>query len=178
MTRWFTVAEFEQLCFDFAREMEWVYDEPIPAFHTRYPGKLESCLETPKQSYGGALLYPSLLDQATILFYLLIKNHPFVNGNKRVALIALLLFLDRNGLWLFAGDDELFDMTIYVAKSDAREMENVLEELRFFVNLRLRPARCFRLYYRKLERGDVPEVPRRPKRRGKKFKGFPRLPRY
>ena len=95
-----------------------------------------------------------------------------------MALIGLIVFLDRNGLWLFANDNELFEMTIYVAKSDARETEMVLNELRLFVNARLWPTRSFEKYFRDLNRNPdiAPKMPRRPKRRGEKFKGFPRVP--
>src|SRR6266478_6428203 len=111
MTVWFTLAEFEQLCFDLAIEVLGQY-EPIPPFSTRYPNVLESCIATPQQSFGDALLYPTLLDQAAILFYLLIKNHPFVNGNKRIALTATMVFLYRNKKWLDASVDELYGLTI------------------------------------------------------------------
>ena len=57
--------------------MSW--DEPIPPFKTRYPKVLESCLETPFQTYAGRDLYPKTSDKAAIFFYLLVKNHPFQN---------------------------------------------------------------------------------------------------
>jgi len=49
---------------------------------------------------------------AAILFYLLNKNHPFANGNKRIALTALLVFLFLNGKWVVAGQDELYRFAI------------------------------------------------------------------
>lgn len=98
-TIWLELEDFKLLCFGLAREFLGQF-EPIPEFVTRNPGNLESCLEVPKQTYNKELLYPTLIDQAAILFYLLIKNHPFQNGNKRVALTSLLVFLALNNKWL------------------------------------------------------------------------------
>ncbi|QQG42451.1 MAG: Fic family protein [Candidatus Giovannonibacteria bacterium] len=44
---------------------------------------LESCLATPFHSFGGKSAYKGLIGKASMLFYLLVKNHPFQNGNKR-----------------------------------------------------------------------------------------------
>ena len=91
MIRLLTIEDIEFLAHSLAIElMGW--DEPIPPFRTRYPDKLESCLNTISQTFGGKELYPSLAEKAAVLFYLLIKNHPFQNGNKRVAVTALLVF--------------------------------------------------------------------------------------
>ena len=45
---------------------------------------LESAINTPFQTYGGEELYPTLLDKASRLCFGLVKNHPFVDGNKRI----------------------------------------------------------------------------------------------
>lgn len=95
--------------------MEW--DEPIPDFVTRYQGKLESCLKTPFQSFAKKDLYPRMEDKAAILFYLMIKNHPFQNGNKRIAVTSLITFLVINQKWLTIPPDELYDLSIWVAES-------------------------------------------------------------
>jgi death-on-curing protein len=50
----------------------------------------------------GKRLYPTLVATAAILFYLMIKNHPFQNGNKRIAITTLLTFLYNNNKWLRA----------------------------------------------------------------------------
>lgn len=101
--------------------MEW--DEPIPDFSTRIPGRLESCLKTPLQTFGKKYLYPTLEDKAAILFYLLIKNHPFQNGNKRIAVTSTLTFLFLNGRWLGIPPDELYQLAVWVAQSPAKAKE-------------------------------------------------------
>ncbi len=65
----------------------------------------------------GQELYPDLVSKAAILFYLLVKNHAFVDGNKRTAALALIEFLERNGYTLNAANDELYQFTIDVASS-------------------------------------------------------------
>ena len=60
-------------------------------------GLLESALETPFQSYGGEELYPSIQAKAARLCYGLVKNHAMVDGNKRIGVHAMLVFLSVNG---------------------------------------------------------------------------------
>ncbi len=95
--------------------LEW--DEPIPPFETRFPHKLESCLLVPFQTFGRQHPYKSLLKKASILFYLLIKNHPFQNGNKRIAVTTLLVFLYKNKKWLKVDTKEFYNFAIWIASS-------------------------------------------------------------
>ncbi len=133
MTNWLIIDSFRDLCFELAAQATWIVQEPIPSFDTRYPNRLESCLVTPRQSFSGIPLYPTLIDQAAILFYLLIKNHPFMNGNKRIALTALLVFLFLNGKWLSAQQEDLYQFTVNVAASDARGKDAVIAEIKDFL---------------------------------------------
>jgi death-on-curing family protein len=96
--------------------LQW--NEPIPEFETRYPHALEQCIFAPFQTFKGQL-YKGLVAKASILFYLMIKNHPFQNGNKRVAVTALLLFLGKNGKWLSISPQELYNLAKWVAASPA-----------------------------------------------------------
>lgn len=117
MIRAITIQEVELLAMELAQAtMRW--DEPIPDFETRYPGVLESCLATAFQTYAKRELYPSLVDKAAMIFYQMIKNHPFLNGNKRIAVTTLLVFLRLNGKWLDATNDELYRFAVWVAESD------------------------------------------------------------
>jgi len=69
-------------------------------------GMLESALAQPRASFGGADLHPTLIQKAAALAFSLTLNHPFVDGNKRVAHAAMELFLLLNGLDLNATIDE------------------------------------------------------------------------
>ena len=97
-----TIADVEYLVFRLAKE-HLSFDEPIPDFSTRF----SNVFVTPFQRFSGKALYPTLVAKASILFYLMIKNHPFQNGNKRIAITILLTFLFCNGKWLKADTQEM-----------------------------------------------------------------------
>lgn len=114
-----------------AKMMEW--EEPIPDLSTRYPAILESCLATPFQTYDGKSLYRGIIGKSSILFYLMIKNHPFQNGNKRVAVMALFYFLATNGWWIGVTNDDLYCFAVTVAKSDPKDQEKEIQRIRSFI---------------------------------------------
>jgi death on curing protein len=76
---------------------------------------LQSALAAPRQSMFGVELQPTLWDKAAILLTLLIKNHPFYDGNKRIAFIAVQEFLRRNGWDLSLGMHEAASFTTGIA---------------------------------------------------------------
>ncbi|QQG43185.1 MAG: type II toxin-antitoxin system death-on-curing family toxin [Candidatus Daviesbacteria bacterium] len=134
--RWLEPQDFEFLCFDLAREL-MTFQEPIPNYSTRDNGLLESSLGAPKQTFGGKFLYPTLEKQAAILFYSLIKNHPFKNGNKRIAVMALLAFLSLNGKWINIDPLALYTLAFAVSESDPKDKNKILKiiEKRVMENL-------------------------------------------
>jgi death-on-curing protein len=138
-SRIITVADVEYLAFRLAKE-HLSFDEPIPDFSTRLPNILESCVMTPFQKFSGKSLYPSLVAKASILFYLMIKNHPFQNGNKRIAITTLLTFLLGNNKWLKADNQELYNFTVWVAQSPAEFKEQVVPAIEKFIRTRLTDA--------------------------------------
>lgn len=69
-------------------------------------GALESALAQPEMTFGGEDLYPTLIDKASALAYSLCMNHPFIDGNKRVAHSAMEVFLVLNGFEIKATIDE------------------------------------------------------------------------
>jgi death-on-curing protein len=133
MTVWLTFESFRDICFNLALESSWNEIQPIPDFNQRIPGRLEACLANPKQTFEGQLLYPTLVDQAAILFYSLNKGHCFPNGNKRIALTALYIFLFLNGRWLSIGHQELYEFSLRVAESDARAKDLTMEIVKDFL---------------------------------------------
>ncbi|MFM7550386.1 MAG: type II toxin-antitoxin system death-on-curing family toxin [Cyanobacteriota bacterium] len=68
-------------------------------------GLLEASMALPRQSFNGADLYPGLIAKAAALGFLLIQNHPFIDGNKRIGHAALEITLLLNGLELTADVD-------------------------------------------------------------------------
>lgn len=107
--------------------MNW--DEPIPPYRTRYPNVLESCVNTPFQTHNRKDLYPNLHAKVAILFYLLIKNHPFQNGNKRIAVTTTLVFLFLNNEWMTIQPQKLCNLAIWVAQSDPDVRDAVIAGL-------------------------------------------------
>lgn len=130
--KWINLTDFEGLCFDLARA-HLSFNQPIPAFVTRSPGILESCLGAPLQGFGGENPYPTFIDKLSFLFYLLIKNHPFQNGNKRIAVMTLFTVLYLNGLWLNAGKLRPYILAVFVAESKRENKEKVLKVIKAFI---------------------------------------------
>jgi len=122
------VAEIEFIAFTMAKKfMTW--NEPIPDFGSRFPNTLESCINQPFQQFSKKDLYRGLVGKASILFYLMIKNHPFQNGNKRIAIMTLFHFLRKNGKWLSISNEALYKFARDVASSKPRSREKVIAHI-------------------------------------------------
>ena len=76
---------------------------------------LDSALKTPFQTFGRNNLYPDILDKASQLCYSLIENHPFVDGNKRIGVHLMLLFLKLNNIEVNYSQQELIDFGLDIA---------------------------------------------------------------
>lgn len=112
-------------------------NEPIPPFGSRFPNLLESCLKVPFQTFQRKHLYKRLTGKAAILFYLMIKNHPFQNGNKRIAVMTLFFFLYKNGKWLSVEDNQLYEIAVGVARSKPKSKEKIVRWLEETLNQHL-----------------------------------------
>lgn len=123
-----TVAEVEYIAFVSARRF-MTYNEPIPDFGTRFPNILESCLETPFGNFGRKDLYRGLIGKASMLFYLLIKNHPFQNGNKRIAIMTLLYFFHKNKKWVSMENEKLYKFSKGIAGSKSSSKDKILLQI-------------------------------------------------
>ena len=83
------------------------------------------------QSFGGTEMYPSVEEKAAMLLYLIVKNHSFVDGNKRIAAACFLYFLERNGLLYHKSgetvisNEALASLTLFIAVSKPEEMQTV-----------------------------------------------------
>lgn len=78
---------------------------------------LESALSAPQATFGGASVYADLQEVAAAYLFYLCRNHPFIDGNKRVALGACLVFLHLNGLEPAPDGPEWEQLTLDVAAS-------------------------------------------------------------
>ena len=98
-------------------------------------GALESALARPAATFDGEDLYPDIADKAAALMHSLALNHPFVDGNKRVAAFAAIVFVESNGHECLAESDELVETTVSVA-----EGKMAVEALAIWFRQRLRSA--------------------------------------
>jgi len=71
---------------------------------------LQSSIAMPETSYGGEYLHGTVFEMAAAYLFHLARNHPFVDGNKRTALICALVFLGLNGQQLDADPDALYQV--------------------------------------------------------------------
>lgn len=108
-------------------------DESIPEFNTRFPNKLESCIITPFLKFNNKVFYKGLNEKAAILFYLMIKNHPFQNGNKRIAITTLLTFLYKNNKWIQVDNMKFYNFAKWVASSDPEVKEQTVGAIAEFI---------------------------------------------
>lgn len=89
----------------------------------------QSSMSTIYQSFGGQDLYPSIEEKAANLLYFIIKNHSFVDGNKRIAAFIFVWFLERNKLLYrkdgsrLIADNALAALTLLIAQSKPDEKE-------------------------------------------------------
>ena len=81
----------------------------------RDEGLLDAAIAAPWQTFGGNELFPSLEEKAARLGYGLVNNHPFIDGNKRIAAVATLEILALNGVNLSYSQSELSDIFLEVA---------------------------------------------------------------
>ena len=81
----------------------------------RNEAALQSALANPLQTFAGLDLYPSVIDKAVQLCFGIIKNHPFLDGNKRLGLHLMLILIHINGLKIDIAHDELIDIIFKVA---------------------------------------------------------------
>lgn len=91
----------------------------------------ESSIRQIYQSFGKTEMYPSVEEKAATLLYLIVKNHSFIDGNKRIAAACFLYFLERNGLLYHKSgetnisNEALASLTLFIAVSKPKEMQTV-----------------------------------------------------
>jgi death-on-curing protein len=79
-------------------------------------GLLSSALGTPSATFGGAFLHQSLFEMAAAYLFHIAQNHPLVDGNKRTALAASLVFLLMNVVEIDSSEDDLTELVLGVAE--------------------------------------------------------------
>jgi death-on-curing protein len=107
--------------------IRFIPDEIVPTIHQdlirRYGGEsgirdkglLASALAQAKMTGGGKYLHKSIFEKAAAYGFHVCRNHPFVDGNKRVAFILMVIFLECNGWELNASEEESYSAMIALA---------------------------------------------------------------
>lgn len=86
----------------------------------RDTGLLDSALEAAYATFDGKELFPSKEEKAARLGVGLISNHAFVDGNKRIGMFVLLTFLELNGVYIEATDDDVIEAGLAIARSEMK----------------------------------------------------------
>ncbi len=97
-------------------------------------GLLESAVARPQASAFGADAYPDIVSKAAALLHSLVLNHPFLDGNKRTGVLAMLVFIDLNGYRLPWEQQEALDFVLRLADG-AVDLDGVIA----FLGSRIRP---------------------------------------
>jgi death-on-curing protein len=84
---------------------------------------LDASINSPFHTFDGQYLYPSIQAMAAHLAFSIIKNHPFLDGNKRIGILSMLVFLELNGISITCSDDELIRLGLGLADSSIDESE-------------------------------------------------------
>ncbi len=92
---------------------------------------VSSAIAVPQATFEGKHLHTDLYEMAAAYAFHLCQNHPFIDGNKRVALASALVFLDLNGISIADRDDKLYPLMMSVASGGAQKprIATVLREL-------------------------------------------------
>lgn len=100
------------------------------SFGLRDLGRLESAIATQTQNIFGEELYPTTINKAAALIRAIIADHPFVDGNKRTAMLSGLTLLEVNGLRFYANKGEIEDFAVKIAVEhfDVPQISQWLEE--------------------------------------------------
>ena len=84
---------------------------------------LESSLESAYQTFGGQELYPTVEEKGAWLGYSLISNHAFVDGNKRIGMLTMTVFLELNGVRINPSNESFFETGMSVASGKMKYEE-------------------------------------------------------
>jgi death-on-curing protein len=117
MTKYLELEELLQLCKD------------IGVGPVRDLGLLGSALARPQTTVMGADAYPTLEAKAAAFLHSLVCNHALVDGNKRIAWHATVVFVGFNGFRLTLTQDEAFDLTMAVASGELRDVDAIAARL-------------------------------------------------
>ncbi|MFR7590549.1 MAG: RhuM family protein [Longibaculum sp.] len=130
------VIEYKE-CIDLIHQT--MFSDKGDQFAIEKDNSFQSSIATIYQSFGGTDLYPTIEDKASALLYLIVKNHSFVDGNKRIGATIFLYFLEKNNS-LFKdhkkriNEDALATLTILVASSRPEDKDIIMDLIKTILN--------------------------------------------
>lgn len=114
---------------ELVEQMRAAFDSDV--FGVEKDGGFESATKQIEKGFENKDFYPTLEEKAAMLLYLIVKNHAFADGNKRIAAACFLLFLKKNNLLIneegntIISNEALASLTLFIAASKPEEMETV-----------------------------------------------------
>lgn len=122
------VDAVRHIAYELAKGFYRDYRDPMPAFafsggEAHGLALLESALAEPRQTFGRRYLHRTIYDKGAALFRSLVKDHPLFDGNKRLALASLFVFLCGNRVVFYVTKDEAVDFAVRVAMEDVTVRE-------------------------------------------------------
>lgn len=130
--RQISLQEYLEL-FEEAQEQHKNNGEPIPELTKSSINNIEYILSTPFLNVFGKVVYWGFYKKASILFYLMIKNHPLANGNKRLACASLIYFYEINNRAFSLSEKELYNLSKSIANSESEKSEKVISEIKNYL---------------------------------------------
>ncbi len=127
---------------DYAEALDVVRSLPFYSssglFGRERDNQFAGIISSPYQGFGDQDLYPSVQSKAANLLYLVVKDHPFMDGNKRSAAALFIHFLDKNGILrngerLLVEGNALAAMTLMIALSDPSEKDSMVALVENFI---------------------------------------------
>jgi len=112
-------------------ELLRVAERVVPSGVTvRDVGLLEAAAVRPQTTVGAVDAYPDLISKAAALLHSLARNHTLLDGNKRLALAGVIVFLGVNGVRLAATNNDAYDLVMSVATGDLDDVASIADRLR------------------------------------------------
>ena len=112
-------------------ELLRVAERVVPGGVTvRDVGLLEAAAVRPQTTVGAVDAYPDLISKAAALLHSLARNHALLDGNERLALAGVIVFLGVNGVRLAATNNDTYDLAISVATGDLDDVASIADRLR------------------------------------------------
>ena len=124
-------------CLNIIKDLRFADESSI--FGVEREHGFESILNDIYQTFGGEDVYPSIEEKACNFLYTLVKNHPFVDGNKRIAATLFIYFLNYYGLLIKDGvqtidNNTLTAVTLLIAESNPKEKQIIIDLVMNFLN--------------------------------------------